>query len=171
MSPHAPGWTARRGSGARPGRRPGTGPGGSRGAPASAWAAAGTRPPPGAGPAAPPGHEPDRGSGAVLVIALVAVSVLLAAALGLLVAAQGARGRARTAADLGALAASERLLAGAGDGCGLAGEVAARNGATLQACTQHGGAVVTVRAAVALPWGTAVAEARAGPRGASVASG
>lgn len=109
----------------------------------------------------------DRGSGAVLVVVLVAVSVLLATALGLLVAAQGARARARTAADLGALAASERLLAGSGDGCGLAREVAARNGATLEACTEHGGAVVTVRAAVALPWGTATADARAGPRGAS----
>lgn len=108
---------------------------------------------------------PDRGSGAVLVIALVAVSVLLAAALALLVAAQGARARATAAADLAALAAADGVLRGDADGCGTASRVAGRNGATLDACTLHGGGVVVVRTSVALPWGTAAAEARAGPRG------
>ncbi len=100
----------------------------------------------------------------MLVLALVGVAVLLAGALGVLAAAQAARVRAQTAADLGALAAAERLLRGRDDPCGVAGTVVARNGAVLAGCAPGPGGVVDVRATVGLPVGEAVATARAGPR-------
>lgn len=109
----------------------------------------------------------DRGSGTVLVLALVASALVLAGLLGLLASAQGARGRAQTAADLAALAGAHRALTGADGACAVAGQVAARNGARLDACRQAPGAVVEVVAGVPGVWGTATAAARAGPRSAT----
>lgn len=105
----------------------------------------------------------DRGSASVLVLALVAVTVALATLLGLLASAHAARGRAQAAADLAALAGAQRALTG-GAACGLAREVAARNGAVLDRCHELPGAVVEVAASVPGVWGVATAAARAGPR-------
>ena len=106
----------------------------------------------------------DRGSGTVLLLALVAVALVVAAMLGLLASAQLGRGRAQTAADLGALAGAARLLAGQpGDPCPTVAEVVRRNRASLSSCTDEGGGVVTVRVVVRGPAGSATASARAGP--------
>lgn len=106
----------------------------------------------------------DRGSGSVLVIALVAVSVVLAGVVGLMAGVQTARARAQAAADLGALAGAHRLLVGAGDACARAREVVERNGATLVRCEEVGAGAVAVRTVVPSPVGGAAAAARAGPR-------
>ena len=60
------------------------------------------------------GRGDDQGSGTVLLLALVAVTLVVAALLGLLGSAQLGRGRAQTAADLGALAAASRCGRAAG---------------------------------------------------------
>lgn len=100
----------------------------------------------------------------MLVVALVAVSVVLGGALGLMAGVQSARARAQTAADLGALAAAHRLLTGGGGVCARGQEAVERNGASFAGCTELGAGVVEVRAAVPSPVGAAVAAARAGPR-------
>ncbi|MBW0256267.1 histidine kinase, partial [Cellulomonas sp. PS-H5] len=110
------------------------------------------------------GGTRDRGSASVLVVGLVGVVVLLAGTLGLLGVVQAARGRAQAAADLAALAAAERRLRGHADPCGLAREVAARNGAALAGCTAVGEGDVHVRTTVRTVVGDAAAEALAGPR-------
>ncbi|MDQ0375172.1 Rv3654c family TadE-like protein [Cellulomonas humilata] len=110
------------------------------------------------------GRRSDRGSGTVLLLALVAVALVVATLLGLLASAQLGRGRAQTAADLGALAGAARLLAGQpGDPCPTAAEVVRRNGARLSSCTDEGAGVVTVRVLVRGAAGSATASARAGP--------
>lgn len=106
----------------------------------------------------------DQGSGTVLLLVLVAVMLVVAALLGLLASAQLGRGRAQTAADLGALAGASRLLAGQpGDPCRAAAEVVRRNGASLSSCSDEGSGVVTVRVIVRGAAGSATASARAGP--------
>ncbi|MBO3101829.1 Rv3654c family TadE-like protein [Cellulomonas fengjieae] len=106
----------------------------------------------------------DRGSGTVLVLALVAVSLVVAGLLGLLASAQLARGRAQTSADLGALAGAEQALTGrAGDPCATVREVVGRNGGRLTSCVDEGAGVLTVRVSVAGAAGAATAWARAGP--------
>lgn len=106
----------------------------------------------------------DQGSGTVLLLALVAIVLVVAALLGLLASAQLGRGRAQTAADLGALAGASRLLTGQpGDPCPAATEVVRRNGASLLSCTDEGAGVVTVRVVVRGAAGSATASARAGP--------
>lgn len=106
----------------------------------------------------------ERGSGTVLLLALVAVLLVVAGLLGLLAAAQLARGRAQTAADLGALAGAAQLLAaGSGDPCAVAGQAVRRNGGTLAACSDDGQGVLTVRVVVPTATGAASAWARAGP--------
>lgn len=111
--------------------------------------------------------DPERGSGTVLALALMAVTLVLAAALGLLVGAQGARGQAQAGADLGALAAAAHLVSrgtdAVPDACAVAAEVAARNGARLASCTSAGAAVVDVTVTRRSTAGTATAHARAGP--------
>ena len=110
------------------------------------------------------GVRGDRGSGTVLLLALVAVALVVAAMLGLLASAQLARGRAQSAADLGALAGAARLLAGhAGDPCATAAQVVRRNHAALSSCTDEGAGVVTVEVVVEGAAGSATASARAGP--------
>ncbi|GEK20091.1 Rv3654c family TadE-like protein [Cellulomonas xylanilytica] len=111
-----------------------------------------------------PGGRGEQGSGTVLLLALVAVALVVAAMLGLLASAQLARGRAQSAADLGALAGAAGLLAGqARDPCATAAEVVRRNGGRLSSCTDEGAGVLTVRVAVQGAAGTATASARAGP--------
>lgn len=120
----------------------------------------------------------DEGSGTVLVIALLAVAVVLAAALGTLGRAQVVRGRAQAAADLAALAAAEAVAVPPGvhvspealqaaDPCGRARTTAERNGARLTSCSAEPDGVVSVTVSVDGGRGplalTATARARAGP--------
>lgn len=117
----------------------------------------------------------DRGSGTVLVVAVVAVVLVLAAGVGLLVRAQSARTGAQTAADLAALAAASSIAAPRGvvlgdrqsqpgAVCGLAGEVARRNGGVLTGCEVGQDGVVQVSVTRGSLAGAATATARAGPR-------
>lgn len=123
---------------------------------------------------AAPAPDADRGAGSVLVLGLMAVVITVAALLGVLARAQGARLVARSAADLGAVAAASVLAAPPGIvladpaaspavACALAGEVAARNGGTLTRCAALGDGVVQVTATRGSVLGTASAVARAGP--------
>lgn len=106
----------------------------------------------------------DRGAGTVLLLGVVAAALVVAGGLGLLGAAQAARWRAQTAADLAALAGAAAARAGTADVCGTADEVVARNGATTVACVREGDGVVRVEASSRGVWGDARAVARAGPR-------
>jgi secretion/DNA translocation related TadE-like protein len=83
------------------------------------------------------GGAGERGSGTVLAVGLVGVLASLLVA-GLLVAAVATTGqRARTAADLAALAVAGQAVAGAASevACATGEEVAARHGATVVSCT------------------------------------
>ncbi len=103
----------------------------------------------------------DDGAGSVLVLAIVAVTLLLAGFLALAGAASAARGSAQSAADFAALAGAQALMGGRAP-CPAAGEVGAANGGEVISCEVHGEhVVVTVRVPVAGMW--AVAAARAGP--------
>lgn len=92
---------------------------------------------------------------------------MLLAVLALLVGAQGARGRAQSAADLGALAAAQHLLrhgeASGSAACEIAHAVARRNDARISSCRALGAGVVSVSAVRASVSGPATAHARAGP--------
>ena len=104
------------------------------------------------------------GSATVLVLAFAMALVLLAAALATGVALAGAGQRARTAADLAALAVADRsgiVGVAQSDACDLAKRVAAANGARLIVCRTDS-ARSRVEVASRLPWGgdvTRVAEA------------
>lgn len=109
----------------------------------------------------------DQGSGTVLALGLIAVSLVLGLALAALSTAQGARGQAQTAADLAAVAGATALQGG-WDACPTAHETAERNGAVVAACVEQGDGVVRVDVTrEATGWagalGTARAAARAGP--------
>jgi secretion/DNA translocation related TadE-like protein len=91
-------------------------------------------------------------------------------------AAQAAHARARSAADLAALAGATALRYGQ-DGCTAASQTASRGGAVLDACTDEGGGVLRVDVHRDLAgasghvrsWlggGAATAAARAGPQSA-----
>ncbi|MEO6020561.1 MAG: Rv3654c family TadE-like protein [Knoellia sp.] len=114
-------------------------------------------------------HVQERGSGTVLAVAAIGVLLVLATAGLHLGAAATAAHRARTTADLSALAGATALQEGWGAPCARAAEVAGRNHAQLIACTLGVGESVTVRVSTALPthWlavpDRAVASARAGP--------
>jgi hypothetical protein len=125
-----------------------------------------------------PSGDREAGSGAVLVIGMVAVMVLLATAVSALVAAQRGRVVAQTAADLGALAAATAVAVPDGvtiapsagevpDACVLAEQSVARNGAVMRGCRQLPGGVVEVSTSRRTGPGTAQATARAGPSPAS----
>ena len=105
----------------------------------------------------------ERGSGTVLLLAIVGALVVVGGAIGLLAAAQGARGRAQSAADLAALAAASAWQDGWGDPCAVAAVAVRRNGARLVGCTAREGGVVAVVASVGSPAGAATAHAQAGP--------
>ncbi len=106
----------------------------------------------------------------MLVLATVAVTMMLVGWLALLAGAQGARGQAQSAADLGALAAAQDLVMGGDDPCGSAREVVALNRAELTTCELQVAGVVRVVAVVAAVAGRAEASARAGPQTARGAS-
>lgn len=111
----------------------------------------------------------ERGSGTVLSVAAIGVLVILTTA-GLQVgAAATAAHRARTAADLSALAGAVALQEGTGTPCASAAEVAGRNEARVIDCEVGVGESVLVRVttAVSTHWAgvpdRAAASARAGP--------
>lgn len=92
----------------------------------------------------------DEGSSTVPAVGVAAVAVALALMVGTIGQGLGARSRADTAADLAALAAVQ--VAG-DDGCGVAEEVAKRNGATVTECISRpdlGKATVTVEVALGI---------------------
>lgn len=107
----------------------------------------------------------DRGAGSVLVIAVTAVVIVLAGAVALLGQVEVARARAQAGADLAALvgAAAMRQTNEVEGACGLARQVAERNGATIASCTHLGGGVLAVTVRIAAPIGAATATAKAGP--------
>lgn len=109
----------------------------------------------------------ERGAGTVLVLAIVLVVMIAVQAVAVLAAGQTARHRAAAAADLAALAAAQRLAAGAVDPCTDAGRIARANGAALRDCVVDGLEVevqVRVETTSVLPWLPAQERrARAGP--------
>lgn len=110
----------------------------------------------------------DRGSATVWVLALSGVLMSLGAAAVLVGAAVAARHRAEAAADLAALAAAGRAVTGSAAPCAAASSIASVNGAVLEACTVHPGAVVEIRVGVRVRMSSlgvrwAHANARAGP--------
>ena len=90
----------------------------------------------------------DRGSGTVLVLTVVMILAAVLAALALLGGAIGARQRAATAADLGALAAAGALP----PSCAVAAGVVADNGARLVSCTLAGSSAAVVVAWFGRGW-------------------
>ncbi len=116
------------------------------------------------------GHAPscsstrERGSGTVLILAVLSVAALLAIAAGLVGRAVTARHRAQSAADLAALAAA---AAWPQPSCTEAARVAAANGGVLIGCLpgSAGSVTVTVLVPVQILSGLspARATARAGP--------
>lgn len=116
------------------------------------------------------GHHPracrwnrDRGAAGLAVLGAGCALVVLAA--GVMVAAQVlvARHRARTAADLAALAGAVVAAQGSLEACAHADRAAASNGASLVACRVDG-LDVTVSVNVRAGIGRASGVARAGPR-------
>lgn len=113
----------------------------------------------------------ERGSGTVLMLAVVAVVLVLTIGAVAVGSAVLAAHRARSAADLAALAAAGTLAQGrsASSACAVAGAMAARNSADLVGCaaTADGSVVVhtTAGVVVGLPGQprSARALARAGP--------
>ncbi|MFC4529767.1 Rv3654c family TadE-like protein [Sphaerisporangium dianthi] len=110
----------------------------------------------------------DRGSGTIWVVASMALIWFTAGTLVLAGAARIARHRARSAADLSALAGASRVLIAPETACRHARDLAVANHASITRC-QVRGTVVVVRVEVPLrlPWfgdHHATAEARAGPR-------
>jgi secretion/DNA translocation related TadE-like protein len=105
----------------------------------------------------------------VLVLALAAVLAVVGAVAAAVGAVAVARHRAASVADLAALAAADRALAGQGVGCAAARRAADASAAVLVSCRVTGeiaDVVVTVRPAGALgSWGMARSHSRAGPSG------
>lgn len=98
------------------------------------------------------------GSGTVLVVALVTATVFGLLAVLAVTAAASAAGRAASAADLAAVAAADAARGlSPGDPCGVAAEVATRNGAQLVECRRSapGGVIIDVWTAIAAGPGTA----------------
>ncbi|MDO4242891.1 MAG: pilus assembly protein TadG-related protein [Actinomyces sp.] len=117
--------------------------------------------------------EAERGSGTVLALGLIGVLVALALAVAAIIQAQAAAGRARSAADLAALAGATALhsVLAPADPCATAARVARANGAALEACTFRGEDVVVAVSVEAEVLGfprQARAQARAGPVDAAV---
>ncbi|MFN2319840.1 MAG: Rv3654c family TadE-like protein [Dermatophilaceae bacterium] len=117
----------------------------------------------------------EQGSATVLVAGLCAVVLVLGSMAVMVASAVHASARARTAADLSALAGAtarfHQLLGNSEvDPCSVAETVAAGNGAALTVCAVDDAVNVTVRVSVAADGGlsltglpAATASARAGP--------
>lgn len=109
----------------------------------------------------------DRGSAAVISVALLAVAVAAGVVLAAVVGLASDRAAARSAADLAALAGAHAVrddLADQGTGrepCEIAARTAVANSATLTVCRVYGDGSVQVTVAS----GSAIAQARAGPAG------
>jgi secretion/DNA translocation related TadE-like protein len=107
--------------------------------------------------------------GSATVVAVAMIAVLMAIVLGIMVFGMAvvARHRAQAVADLAALAAAGRIVAGAAAACSAAQAVAGAMRATVSGCrVEELDVVVGVNVAVELGrWGvgTAEAQARAGP--------
>jgi secretion/DNA translocation related TadE-like protein len=112
-------------------------------------------------------EPPDRGSATVWAVFGAAVLCLVFAAVLALGQVAGARQRAAGAADLAALAAADRALAGPEAACGLARRVAEAQGARLTRCHLGGEIADLTAEARAGPYAVR-ARARAGPSGAAV---
>jgi secretion/DNA translocation related TadE-like protein len=109
----------------------------------------------------------DRGSATVWALLSVTVLCVVFGAVLALGQVTAARQRAATAADLAALAAADRALAGPAAACDAAARVAEAQGARLVRC-HVGGEVADLTAEVrAGPYTTGV-RSRAGPAGAAV---
>ncbi|AKU18126.1 Rv3654c family TadE-like protein [Luteipulveratus mongoliensis] len=108
----------------------------------------------------------DRGSGSLLMVGIAGVTLILMAGAMVLVSVVHASMRARTAADLAALAAADRVLNPRPDSdpCAAAGSLAQANGASLLSCaTGAEDVVVTVGVPVSTPGlGLARVRSRAG---------
>jgi secretion/DNA translocation related TadE-like protein len=108
----------------------------------------------------------ERGSATLAAVAFTGVLLLLGAALGAIAALVVAHRSAQAGADLAALAAASAAADGR-DACGAAGDVAAANAGSLEACQVRGREVrVSVRVDGPHWLGLdtdPVAEARAGP--------
>lgn len=106
----------------------------------------------------------DRGSGAVLGLTAVAVLGLATLVAGTAGSAALARHRAEKAADLGALAAAQRIGSWSGQrACELARSVVEANAASLESCRVESGDVVVV-AMVQVPIPRLLGGGRAGVR-------
>lgn len=116
----------------------------------------------------------ERGSGTVLALGLIGVAAVLLIAVVATFAAAGARSRAQTGADLGALSAAFEVQRGGADPCAAAARAAAGAGAVLRGCRVEGKEVVAEttasvggglvgRLALAATGGEASGAARAGP--------
>ncbi len=110
----------------------------------------------------------------MLVVAVVAVTLVLAGTLAVALRAHVARTHVQAAADLAALAAAQSLVVPTGlttettgRACPLAVEVADRHGARVVTCVVGQGGVVEVVLETATSLGAARATARAGPVDAS----
>jgi secretion/DNA translocation related TadE-like protein len=90
----------------------------------------------------------DRGSGTVLILAVVGVTGMAAMLVTTVGMVTVARHRAQSAADLAALAAAGT---GAVGGCAEAGQVAVRNGAQMEDCLIDVDGRVRVRVSVRVP--------------------
>ncbi len=113
----------------------------------------------------------ERGAGSVLVLAVTAaVAVVLAGSLVVVAAVRDAH-RARSAADLGALAAARGPAVGGAADCGAAAAVTAAGGAGLRECRAVADGSVLVVVGVPARWaaglpglpGEVTGRARAGP--------
>ncbi|WP_103063764.1 Rv3654c family TadE-like protein [Actinomyces qiguomingii] len=118
----------------------------------------------------PPIRSPnaERGSGTVMVLGIIAVALCLALGATALIQAQAASGRARSAADLAALAGATALnsVFAPADPCVTAQRVARANGGDVAGCNIDGEDVtvtVTVPARIVGIPRRAEAAARAGP--------
>ena len=116
----------------------------------------------------------DQGSGTVLIVGVIAVVLSVLGGGLALVSAVHASMRARTAADMAALAAESALLQGGRDPCAAAARVASAGGATLRMCTPSGDTMtvgVTVKTGATQRLGAATARSRAGPSALPVGGG
>ncbi|WP_336885419.1 Rv3654c family TadE-like protein [Arthrobacter sp. FW306-2-2C-D06B] len=112
------------------------------------------------------GRVAEYGSGTILAVALgLAVMICMAAAF-MLAQAVAMGHRAASAADLAALAGADAARGlTTGDPCVVASETAARQGASLSACTVGEGGIVEIRTELdrGAVFGTATGRSRAGP--------
>ncbi|WP_348786735.1 Rv3654c family TadE-like protein [Leifsonia sp. NPDC080035] len=107
----------------------------------------------------------ERGSGAVLAVAVIGATVSLTAGTLAVGGAVVAQRRASAAADLAVLAAADTAVGRVpGDPCAIVGAVAEANGARTESCDVEG-VVVTVTVSVGYLGVPARASARAGPPG------